>query len=164
MFRPWRIRGGTRGSVTTAWPSAASVGANTIARITASPKVNGPKTAAAAAAPSAIVSGRPMARRRTGTPNSCRSCPKSMREASQKSTSANVASASVRTVELVLSMSTSPSTLGPTSRPTTTNSIAGVIGVPDSRAEIAATPSRTSATMASDQCIYRIRSPAYVVS
>ena len=40
MFNPWRIGPGTRGSVTTAWPSAASVGARTIARITASHRVN----------------------------------------------------------------------------------------------------------------------------
>ena len=35
-FRPWRMRDGTRGSVTTAAPSAASVGARTTARMTAS--------------------------------------------------------------------------------------------------------------------------------
>ena len=79
-----------------------------------------------------------------------------MREASQNSTSAKVASASVRTAELELSTSISPSTLGPTSNPTTTNSIAGVTGVPDSRPETAATPSSVSATMARAQSI---RSP-----
>ena len=64
-----------------------------------------------------------------------------MREASQNSTSASVASASVRTVPLELSRSISPSTSGPTSNPTATNTIAGVTTVPDSRPEIAATAS-----------------------
>ena len=41
------------------------------------------------------------------------------------------------------------STLGPTSSPTATNTIAGVTGVPVSRRETAATPSSVSATMAS---------------
>ena len=72
-----------------------------------------------------------------------------MREASQNSTSASVASASVRTVALELSRSIPSSTLGPTSSPTATNTIAGVTGVPDSRRETAATPSSASATMAS---------------
>ena len=152
-FRPWRIRCGTRGSVTTAWPSAASVGANTIARITASSTDNCPKIQAAATAPSAIVSGRPMPSRRSGTPASRRRRPRSMREASQNSTSARVASASVRTAELELSVSISPSTLGPTSNPMTTNSIVAVRGVPDSRPETAPTASSVSATMARDQSI-----------
>ncbi len=73
-----------------------------------------------------------------------------MRDASQNSTSASVASASARTVALELSRSISPSTSGPTSNPTATKTIAGVTGVPVSRPEIAATPSSVSATMASD--------------
>ena len=56
-LRPWRIRAGTRGSVTTACPSAASVGASTTPRISASSTLSSPKTAAAATAPSRIVSG-----------------------------------------------------------------------------------------------------------
>ena len=35
-LRPWRMRAGTSGLVTTAWPSAASVGASTTPMITAS--------------------------------------------------------------------------------------------------------------------------------
>ena len=76
-----------------------------------------------------------------------------MREASQNNTSASVASASARTVELVLSRSIPSSTWGPANNPTATNTIAGVRGVPYNRREIAATASRVSATMASDQCI-----------
>ena len=80
-----------------------------------------------------------------------------MREASEKSTSASVASASARTVELVLAMSISSRTLGPTRSPIETNTIAGVIGDPDSRFETAATAISASATVVSDQSI-QIRS------
>ena len=76
-----------------------------------------------------------------------------MREASQNNTSARVASASLRTVALELSRSIPPSTSGPTSNPTVTNTIAGVTGVPDSRREIVATPSTVSATTASAHSI-----------
>ena len=74
-------------------------------------------------------------------PTSRRRCPRSIRDASQNSTSASVASASVRTVALELSRSIPSSTSGPTSSPTATNTIAGVTGVPVSRRETAATPS-----------------------
>ena len=73
-----------------------------------------------------------------------------MREASENSTSASVASASVRTAALELSRSIPSSTFGPASNPMPTNNIAGVTGVPDSRRETAATPSSASATIASD--------------
>ena len=76
-----------------------------------------------------------------------------MREASEKRTRASVASASARTVELVLEMSTSSMTSGPTRSPIETNKIAGVIGVPESRFETLATAIRASATMASDHSI-----------
>ena len=45
-FSPWRIREGTRSSETTAWPSAASVHASTIASTTASAKLTPGRTAA----------------------------------------------------------------------------------------------------------------------
>ena len=147
---PWRIRAGMRGSVTTACPSAASVGAKTTARMTASAAVSWSKITAATTAPSAMVSGSPIPSRRTGTPTAWRSCPRSMREASQNRTSASVASASVCTVALELLMSITSRTSGPTSNPIATKTIAGVTGVPDSSREVAATPSNTSATMASD--------------
>ena len=156
-FRPWRIRPGTRGSVTTAWPRAASVGARITPMMTASQKVSWSKITPAASAPRAIVSGRPIPSRRIGTEISRRSSPRSMREASEKSTSASVASASARTVELVLEMSTSSRTLGPTRSPIETNRIAGVIGDPDSRFETAATAISASATIVSDHSI-QIRS------
>ena len=99
------------------------------------------------------MSGRPIPSRRSGTVISRRSLPKSMREASENSTSARVASASVRTVTLVLEMSTASRTSGPISSPIDTNRIAGVIGDPDRRLEMAATPMSTSARIASDHSI-----------
>jgi hypothetical protein len=143
---PCRIRCGTRGSVTTACPSAASVGASTTARITASSMLSSPTTAAAATAPSAMVNGSPIPSSRTGTPTVRRSAPRSMRDASANNTSASVVSAKARTVALELETSIPSSTFGPTSNPKATNRIAGVIGVPDSRRETAATPSSASAT------------------
>ena len=151
MFNPWRIRPGTRGEVTTAWPRAASVGARTTPRMTASQTVNTSKIAPAASAPRAIVSGSPIPSRRRGTEISRRSFPKSMREASEKRTNASVASASARTVELVLEISIPSRTLGPTRSPMETNRIAGVIGDPDSRLETAATAISASATIVSAQ-------------
>ena len=73
-----------------------------------------------------------------------------MREASQKSTSASVASASVRTPEPVLEEVDRVDfhRARPTS-PKATNTIAGVIGVPASRPETAAKPSTASARSAS---------------
>ena len=151
MFNPWRIRPGTRGEVTTAWPRAASVGARTIPRMTASQTVKTSKIAAAASAPRAIVSGSPIPSRRRGTELSRRSLPKSMREASEKRTSASVASASARTVELLLETSIPSRTWGPTRSPIATNRIAGVIGDPESRLETAASAIRARATIVSAQ-------------
>jgi hypothetical protein len=121
--------------------------------MTASQKVNMSKITPAASAPRAIVSGRPMLSSRVGTENSRRSSPRSMREASEKSTSASVASARARTVELVLSRSIPSRTLGPTKSPSVTNRIAGVIGDPDSGFETAATAIRASAKAVSDHSI-----------
>ena len=130
--------------MTTAWPRAASVGARITARITASPRVSWSKISAAARAPATIVSGRPIPSRRTGSEIPRRSALRSIREASEKRTSASVASASARTVPLVLGMSTASRILGPTRSPIETNRIAGVIGVPASRFETAAKASSAS--------------------
>ena len=157
---PWRTRAATRGSVTTACPSAASVGARITPTITASPRVNWRKTTPATSAPSAMVRGRPMPRSRAGRPNSARSALKSMRDASQKRTRASVASASVRTTEPVLSSSTPPSTWGPTTRPIATNTIVGVTGAPTGvvrqRRRQAARAPRLRATNASGEGSWQV--------
>jgi len=89
-----------------------------------------------------------MPNRRTGTLDSRRSVRVSIRDASENSTSASVASANVRTVELFGAALTSSSSSGPTSTPIATNTIAGVTGVLESCRETAATASTASATMA----------------
>ena len=113
------------------------------------PEVSSPKSTAAASAPRAIVKGRPIPSRRTGSEISRRSLPRSIREESEKRTNASVSSASDRTVTLVLGMSTASRNLAPIRSPIETNMIAGVIGVPDKRIETAATASSASATVAS---------------
>ena len=94
-----------------------------------------------------------MPSRRIGTEMSSRNFPKSIREASEKSTSASVASARARTVELVLEMSIPSRTWDPTRRPIETNMIASVSGVPETRFDTAATAIRTKDTIASAQSI-----------
>ena len=89
-----------------------------------------------------------MPSRRSGTPTSGRSWRRLMREASENSTRASVASASVRTVELVLSRSIPSSACGPTSRPTATNSIVGSPACPRAGARSPRRASSASATMA----------------
>ena len=151
---PWRIGWGTRSSLTTAWPSAASVGASTMLRITASQTVSTPKITAAATAPSAIVSGRPMPSSRSGTPKPRRSWPGSIREASQNSTSASVASASVRTAALELREVDAAQRLRPDEQPERDEHHRGrQRACPTSRLETAATPSSANATSASAHSI-----------
>ena len=58
-LRPWLTRTGSRGSRTTAWPNAASVGARMTPTNPASNQVSPPKSALAATAPNPMVSGSP---------------------------------------------------------------------------------------------------------
>ena len=58
------MRTGRRGDVTTAWPSAASVGARMIARTSASGHARSPSSATPTTNPARIVSGRPIPSRR----------------------------------------------------------------------------------------------------
>ena len=116
-FNPWRMREGRRGSVTTAWPSAASVGARITARIRTSTRLKEPNSPAPTAQPAAIVNGRPIPRSRSGNRYSRRSAGTSIREASANSTSVSVTSARTRTCSLVGPKSIQPSPLVPTIRP-----------------------------------------------
>ena len=149
-LRPWRILDGSRGSVTTAWPSAASVGARRTASTSASGTVSAPNSAAATIAPSTIVSGSPIPSRRAGTAYSLRNVRRLMRDASAKSTTVSVASASSFTDSLAGGTSTSPSARAPTMRPTPTKTIAGVSDVPSTRRETIANPINVSVMVASD--------------
>jgi hypothetical protein len=72
-----------------------------------------------------------------------------IREASANSTTARVASASVLTPAPDGAAVTSSNTSGPRSAPTSTNTIAGVTGVPVSRRDTPATASTVAAMIAS---------------
>jgi hypothetical protein len=147
------MRDGNLGSVTTASPRAASVGASRIASTIASVTLNWLKSRAASSVPSAMVSGSPIPSSRSGTAYSRRSRRGLIRDASAKSTTASVASASVRTPSLAGAEVTPSSTSGPTTTPTATNTIAAVTGVPVSRREIAATANAAAAMIASSHFI-----------
>ena len=135
---PWRIREGTLGSVTTACPRAASVGASTIESSTASMRTSSPSRPTPASVPATIVSGSPIASSRSGTTYSRRKAARSIREASEKSTTTSVASATQRTVPLPIVGSSHPRTSSLARMPPATNTIAAVTAVPESRRETAA--------------------------
>ena len=109
---------GTRGSVTTAWPSAASVGARTTARISASSTVSWPNSTPRRerAERDRQRQADPEQAHRHRRPRAA-AAPRSMREASANSTSASVASASTRTAAPVLDRSSPSSTFGPDQQP-----------------------------------------------
>src|SRR5437588_4655291 len=96
-----------------------------------------------------MVSGNPIPSRRRGTTYSRLSTRSLIREASANSTTASVASASVRTVALVGATVTSSITSGPSSSPIRTNAIAGVNDVSVSRRDTPATASRAAAMIGS---------------
>ena len=131
-FKPCLIRDGTRWSVTTAWPSAASVQASMIASTSASTRLTPGSTATPAAAPAAIVSGRPRPSSRSGTAYSRRRARTEIREASANSTRVRVISATSFTSSLPTERSSRPST-GPASRPAAVKNIAAVTLSPSSR-------------------------------
>ena len=137
--------------MTTALPSPASVGARITPRITASLSEKDPNRSTATSPPSTTVSGRPKPSSRTGIEASRRSARRSTREESENNTTASVASAKVRTVELVGRTERSSSTSGPTSTPTAVTTIAGVTGVLDRRRDTAATSSNVRPMIASPE-------------
>ena len=150
---PWRILAGTRGSVTTACPSAASVGARTTPRITASSiaqlRRRPPPPRRRRARWSVAVRSRAAApaprRRDEGAEIDARGIAE-QHERERRLRQGSHGRARALEVDPV-------EHLGPASNPNATNTIAGVIGVPDSRREIAATASRVNATSASDHSI-----------
>ena len=137
-FRPWRTRDGSRGSVTTACPSAASVGARITARSRASGHESAPRSMVPTAKPTMSVSGSPSPSRRAGIETSSRNAARSILDASPKRTRASVASARSLTGSPETDGSTSPRASTPTSSPTAVNTIGAVIGVPSSRPDTAA--------------------------
>ena len=97
-----------------------------------------PSRATPARAPATMVSGSPIASRRRGTTYSRRSAARSIRDASEKSTTVSVASATQRTDSLSIVGSSQPRASSLTRMPPATNTIAAVITDPESRRETAA--------------------------
>ena len=149
-LRPCRIRDGIRSSVTTAWPSAASVQASMIERTSASTRLILGRTATPASIPATIVSGSPIASKRSGTANSLRRAGSEIRDASAKRTRVSVASASSLTGSPPMRRSMSPNT-GPASRPADVKKIADVTTELSSRRATVANTSKTNAIVASSQ-------------
>jgi hypothetical protein len=149
-LRPCRIRDGIRSSVTTAWPSAASVQASMIERTSASRRLTPGSTPTPTSVPATIVSGRPIPSRRAGTANSRCSAGNEIREASAKRTSVSVASASSFTGSPPMRRSIRPSR-GSASRPAEVKKIAAVTTERSNQRETAENASRTNAIVASSQ-------------
>ena len=128
-FNAWRIRTGTRLLETTAWPSAASVGARMAASTAACQKLNPSNIQTANTVPKAIVKGMPIASILTGKPCSLRRSRRSIRAASLKRTRTRVSSARSSKNPPSTSTCSSPSQACPVSNPQPTKKMGGVSGV-----------------------------------
>ena len=149
-LRPCRIRDGTRSSVTTAWPSAASVQASMIESTSASTRLTPGSTPTPTRVPAAIVSGRPMpssrSRHRELLAQRRQRDPRGVGEEDERQRRLR----EQLTRSLPILRSTRPNT-GPASKPADVKKIAGVTSDRSSRPEMAEKPSSTSATVASSQ-------------
>ena len=128
---------GTRGLATTAWPSAASVGARITPTSAACHGSMPPKTSAAATAPAAIVSGNPTPRSRPDRLGSFVQRPMSRLDASAKRTMTRAPSRRRTSSSSSFSRSTRPST-GPAMSPMAAKKIGAVTTVDASRLETSA--------------------------
>ena len=97
-----------------------------------------PSRATPASVPATIVSGSPIASSRRGTTYSRRNAARLIRDASEKSTTTSVASATQRTVSLPIVGSSQPRTSSLARMPPATNTIAAVTTVPERRRDTAA--------------------------
>ena len=117
----------------------------------ASMSTNSGSRATPARAPATMVSGSPIASRRRGTAYSPRSATRSIREASEKSTTVRIASATKRTDSLPIVESSQPSPSSLRSTPPATNTIAAVTTNVESRRETAANARSRSAIAAPER-------------
>ena len=128
-FRPWRISSGTDSLVTTALPSAASVGASMVASRAMVNRDRLSTSSTPTPKPSTMVNGRPISSNRAGSPavffNTLMSAP----AASVNSTIASVTSARLRIVSPSVSHDSRSRPRGPTSRPKQVNTIGPLIQV-----------------------------------
>jgi hypothetical protein len=121
------IRTGTAGSVTTAMPSATSVGARIVAINAAAAHPIPGNTRCASTVPATTVSGSPMNRSRVGRPASPSTSRSRIVAASENSSNASVCSVAVRTAWLDIETGSVSRPAGPRIVPTATNTIGPVI-------------------------------------
>ena len=126
-LRPCLMSSGTASLLTTACPSAASVGASIVASSASSKRDSSTLSSHATPKPSAIVSGRPTSSNRTGSQAVLRSTFKLAPAASLNKTSARVNSASVFSVSRSVSNDNRSKPAGPISRPKAVNTIGPLI-------------------------------------
>jgi hypothetical protein len=112
-----RTRTGTAGSETTFWPRAASVEASIVDRRTTDASAMPGNTSAPTPAPTSIVSGSPIRRRRLGHPSWRRSERRSIRAASVNRSRTSATSATRSATTDSTEMSSNPSTAVPTNTP-----------------------------------------------
>ena len=128
-FSPWRIPSGTDALVTTALPSAASVGATMVANRARANRDSSSMSSTPTPNPNRIVSGRPINSSRTGNLAVFLSTPISAPAASVNSTSASVTSARLRMISRSVSQLSRSNPMGPTSSPKQVNTIGPLIQV-----------------------------------
>ncbi len=126
-FSARRIRTGTDLLVTTARPSAASVGARMVATKAAAPHPTAGNVRYASTAPATIVSGSPTNSSRLGRAASPSTSRSRTVDASANSSRASVSSVMVRTASLPNENGSTPNPPGPRIAPTATNTIGPVI-------------------------------------
>ena len=136
-FRAWRTRDGTAWSVTTRWPSAASVDESMMASSATDAKARPGKISSPARVPATMVRGRPMSSSRPGQARWVRNERRSMRTASPNSRSARASSATRSQVDAPRDTLNQPSADGPTSRPAKMRTRAGVTPLASSGRETA---------------------------
>ena len=159
-FRIRRIRAGTCSSSTTWAPSAASVGATAAAMTAAAHGSRCGKSTTATAVPTAMVSGRPTSRRRSSTPASRRNNTRRLtRAASEKSRSASVTSARLRSVSACTLTSIADTGSLASTNPTTTNAIGALMLSASNLAETSPQP-MSDAAMATIRPVSRVSTAA----
>ena len=122
-----RMRTGTALLVTTAIPSAVSVGAKMAATSAAGPHPTSGNMTWATSAPAAIVSGKPMNSSRDGTLASPSTSRSRTVDASENSRMASVSSVTVRTASLVTDTARTLNPAGPSRTPAATKTMGALI-------------------------------------
>ena len=130
-----RTRAGTDVSVTTFWPSAASVEASMVDSRTTDASAMPGNTSQPTPTPAIMVRGSPMSSSRLGQPSSRRSARRSRRAASLNSSSTSAISVTRSATADSTETSSQPSAEAPTTRPATVKNSAEVIPRRSSGAE-----------------------------